>query len=126
MAYRYCISALQSINDTGAAVAAARIDSGVNEHFAHDIRQYNEFFSKNQNKTATDFASIVNDTYLKTSGEDSGVTSYGEVCNLLVNLYIEEVIMPEHVQDAENAFDPYDENQVDISGIVGALPGGRP
>jgi hypothetical protein len=34
--------------------------------------------------------------------------------------------MPEHVQDAENAFDPYDENQVDISGIVGALPGGRP
>lgn len=126
MAYRYCISALQSVNDTGAAVAAARIDSGVNEHFAHDIRQYNEFFSKNQNKTATNFASIVNDTYLKTSGEESGVTSYGEVCNLLVNLYIEEIVMPEHVQDAENAFDPYDENQVDISGIVGALPGGRP
>lgn len=122
MAYRYCHNALSAINDTGAAVAAARIASGVNEHFAHDMREYDDFFARNQDKNATNFANAVNDAYLKTSGDSAGTGSYGEVADLLANLYIKEILMPEHVQDAESSFDPYDENQVDLSGIVGALP----
>ena len=122
MAYRHCYNALASINDVNASVAAARINSGVNALFAGDMLIYDRFFAENQDKAATNFASTVNDTYLKTSGDDAGVGSYGEVCDLLTNLFIKEILMPNQVQDAEGAFDPYDENQVDLSGIVGALP----
>ena len=122
MAYRYCYNALAAINDVNASVAAARINSGVNELFAGDMRTYDRFFAENQDKSATNFASAVNDSYLKTSGDDAGEGSYGEVCDLLANLFIKEVLMPNQVQNAEGAFDPYDEGQVDLSGIVGALP----
>ena len=90
------------------------------------MRQYDAFFQQNQNKAATNFATSVNDTYIKANGDNAGMNSYGEVCDLLVNLYVEEVLMPEHNQGAADSFDPYDENQVDLNGIVGALPGGRP
>ena len=122
MAYRHCYSALAAINDVNASVAAARINSGVNALFAGDMLVYDRFFAENQDKSATNFASTVNDTYLRTSGDDAGVGSYGEVCDLLTNLFIKEILMPNQVQDAEGAFDPYDEGQVDLSGIVGALP----
>ena len=102
--------------------SAARINSGVNALFAGDMLVYDRFFAENQDKSATNFASTVNDTYLRTSGDDAGVGSYGEVCDLLTNLFIKEILMPNQVQDAEGAFDPYDEGQVDLSGIVGALP----
>ena len=122
MAYRHCYNALAAINDVNASVAAARINSGVNALFAGDMLVYDRFFAENQDKSATNFASTVNDTYLRTSGDDAGVGSYGEVCDLLTNLFIKEILMPNQVQDAEGAFDPYDEGQVDLSGIVGALP----
>ena len=126
MAYRYCYSALVSVNATEAAIAAARIASGVNDNFTHDLNAYNRFFAENQDEGATNLANTVNDTYIKVSGDDQGVTSYGEVCDLLVNLYIKEIILPAQQEDAKNTFDPYDENQVDLEGIVGALPQTQP
>ena len=121
MAYTYCFNALSSVNDTQASVASARIAAGVNANFSRDLKTYSQFFRDNSSESATAFANVVNDTYLKASG-DNGVTSYGEVCDLLVNLYIQEVILPAQQEDAKATFDPYDENQVDLEGIVGALP----
>ena len=122
MAYRYCFSALSSVSSPEAATAAARIASGVNKNFAQDLKAYNKFFEDHQDEDATKLADTVNDTYIKASGDDQGVKSYGEVCDLLVNLYIKEIILPAQKEENASKFDPYDENQVDLEGIVGALP----
>ena len=126
MAYTYCYNALASVNSTEASIATVRIAAGVNENFAHDLKAYSQFFEDNHDENATNLANTVNDVYLKTSGDESGITSYGEVCDLLVNLYIKEIVLPQQQEDAKATFDPYDETQVDLSGIVGALPKEEP
>lgn len=119
MAYRYCYSALATAQSTDAAAAAARIDSGVSDLMKRDLQYYDQFFNAKQDDKATDFANTVNDTYLKTSGESAGVASYGKVCDLLVNWHIQQVVLPE-LTITIAPFDPYDETQVDLSGIVNA------
>ena len=64
----------------------------------------------------------VNDTYLKTSGEKQGISSYAQVCDLLVNWHIQTVVLPSITQ-TETRFDPYDTTKVDLSGIVNAKGG---
>ena len=119
MAYRYCYSALASAQSTNAAAAAARIDSEVSDLLRRDLQYYDSFFSTKKDEKATKVADTVNDTYLKTSGESAGVASYGQVCDLLVNWHIQQIVLPE-LTITIAPFDPYDENQVDLSGIVNA------
>lgn len=119
MAYRYCYSALATAQSTDAAAAAARINSGVSDLMKRDLQYYDQFFNAKQDDKATDFANTVNDTYLKTSGESAGIASYGKVCDLLVNWHIQQVVLPE-LTITIAPFDPYDETQVDLSGIVNA------
>ena len=66
-----------------------------------------------------DAKEIVNDTYLKTSGDKVGIASYGQVCDLLVNWHYQTVVLP-GITESVKIFDPYNENQVDLSGIVNA------
>lgn len=128
MAYRYCYTALLSVGRSTsidptlvmeAAEAAKRIDANVNENLRRDIEQYDSFFQENGNTLASNLADSVNDIYLKISGDSAGVSSYGEVCDLLVNWHIQEVVLPS-ITVVESQFDPYDETQVDLSGIVNA------
>ena len=119
MAYRYCYSALATAQATNAAAAAARIDSEVSDLLRRDLRYYDSFFSTKKDEKATKVADTVNDTYLKTSGESAGIASYGQVCDLLVNWHIQQIVLPE-LTITIAPFDPYDENQVDLSGIVNA------
>ena len=119
MAYRYCYSALATAQSTNAAAAAARIDSEVSDLLRRDLRYYDSFFSTKKDETATKVADTVNDTYLKTSGESAGIASYGQVADLLVNWHIQQIVLPE-LTITIAPFDPYDENQVDLSGIVNA------
>ena len=119
MAYRYCYSALNSVNSQSAAAAAARVSAGVNDNLKKDLSYYSNFFSSHQDSTATSFADSVNDTYLKISGDENGTASYGEVCDLLVNWHIQTVVLPS-ITVEDSHFDPYDENQIDLSGIVNA------
>jgi hypothetical protein len=123
MAYQYCYNALASTNSATAATAAARIATGVNENLRRDLNHYSQFFFDNQSEKSTKFADKVNDTYLKTSGDEEGIASYGQVCDLLVSWHIQEVVLPAQKEEAESTFDPYDENQVDLSGIVGTIKG---
>jgi len=119
MAYRYCYNALAGSGKAAAAAAAARVNNGVSDRLYRDMAYYNDFFASRQDDKATQLADTVNDTYLKTSGDEAGIESYGQVCDLLVNWHIQEVVMPT-ITVEEKPFDPYDETQVDLSGIVNA------
>ena len=119
MAYRYCYNALASVNSASAAAAAARVQDGVGELLARDMAAYSNFFASRKDTAATNLADTANDTYLKLSGDASGIASYGQVCDLLVNWHIQTVVLPS-ITVEESPFDPYDENKVDLSGIVNA------
>jgi hypothetical protein len=119
MAYRYCYNALASANSTNAAAAAARVASGAHSLLKRDLNYYNTFFSDNRNETATKVAATANNTYITASGDPAGIVSYDRVVDLLVNWHIEQVVLPSLTEE-EKPFDPLDESQVDLSGIVNA------
>ena len=119
MAYRYCYNALVNANTMASSAAAARIASEASSQLQQDMKYYSQFFSSRRDEKATEFANNVNDTYLKTSGDGAGVASYGDVCDLLVNWHYKTVVLPSLTVE-EKVFDPYDEKQVDLSGIVNA------
>lgn len=119
MAYRYCYTALASVRTASSTAALQELIAGVSDTLQRDLNTYDTFFSSKQDKTATNFADSVNDAYLKTSGVASGVASYGEVCDLLVNWHIQTVVLPS-ISEIESPFNPYDKNQIDLSDIVGA------
>ena len=119
MAYLYCYNALSQISTSTSIQAANEINKGVSDLLRQDMAHYNTFFISNRNQAATDFADTVNDNYLKTSGDKSGIASYGQVCDLLVNWHIQEIVLPS-ITVKDEVFDPYDERQVDLSGIANA------
>ncbi|MBQ8580442.1 MAG: DUF3810 domain-containing protein [Oscillospiraceae bacterium] len=119
MAYRYCYNALSSVNTQAAATAAARVSNGVSDLLKRDLSYYNSFFASKRSDAATTIADTANDTYLKVSGDESGIASYGQVCDLLVNWHIQTIVLPSMAVE-DSPFDPYDESQVDLSGIVNA------
>ena len=119
MAYRYCYNALVNANTMASSAAAARIASEASSQLQQDMKYYSQFFSSRRDEKATEFANNVNDTYLKTSGDEAGVASYGDVCDLLVNWHYKTIVLPSLTVE-EKVFDPYDEKQVDLSGIVNA------
>lgn len=118
MAYRYCYNALTSVNDASVASAAAKVKEGASEKLLKDMNYYSNFFSSKKSSTATKLADTLNDTYLKISGDEGGVNSYGQVCDLLVNWHIQTVVLPSMTVE-ESHFDPYDENQVNLAGNAG-------
>jgi hypothetical protein len=95
------------------------VASEVNEQLRHDMEGYDRLFASRENKAATKVANTANDTYLRTSGDSAGIRSYGEVTDLLVSWHYQRVVLPTIVVH-EKKFDPFDENQVDLSGIVHA------
>lgn len=119
MAYRYCYSAMSKVSHPSAAAAAARVQQGVSRQLQQDMDYYSQFFRSKENKAATNLADTMNDTYLKTSGDTNGIASYGQVCDLLVSWHIQTVVLPS-IAVEESKFDPYDESQIDLTGIVNA------
>ena len=111
MAYRYCYNALISQNTIASQEAAQRITAGVSDELYHDMAAYTSFFATNKDEAATDFATKVNDTYIKVNGNEQGVASYGTVCDLLVSWHIQEFVLPLQKEE-EVKFDPYDESKV--------------
>ena len=119
MAYRYCYNALAAAGTEEASAAAARIAAGVSDKLYRDLVSYNDFFASHRSQSATRFANTVNDTYLRTSGEEAGIRSYGMVCDMLVSWHIQQVVLPS-IAVEETPFDPFDETQVDLTGIANA------
>ena len=119
MAYRYCYTTLNSVNSQSAANAAGRVAAGVNNKLRYDLDLYDYNYNQLHGTAAYSLGQSAADTYLKLSGDKGGVAAYGEVCDLLVTWHIQKVVLPS-VTVTEKPFDPYDENQVDLSGIVNA------
>ena len=84
-AFVYCHNALYKVSP---ATARAMWDYADERVYA-DCVAANEHYAKYEGKVQ-DAAQKVNDTYLKTFGQTSGVQSYGEVADLLISLYFAE------------------------------------
>ncbi len=123
MAFRYCYNALASVNTTASNAAAQQIYSGIGKELKADLDHYREFFAEHMDDGAADLANQANDTYIKVSGDESGVESYGQVSDLLVGWYLQEIYLPAH-KDEETKFDPTDKNQVELQDRP-AIAGGR-
>ncbi len=123
MAFRYCYNALASVNTTASTAAAQLIYSGISPELMTDLNYYREFFAEHQDEGATNLANQANDTYIKVSGDESGVQSYNEVSDLLISWYLQEIYLPAH-KDEETKFDPTDKNQVELTGAPVSM-GGR-
>ena len=109
MAYRYCYTSLVTANTGDTSAAAARVNKGVCDELYQDMTAYNKFFSKvgsSGNAATTNLAS-----------DENGFVSYGKVTDLLVSWHIQQIVLPS-ITVVEDPFDPYDPNQVDISGNV--------
>ena len=117
MAYRSCLDALVNAGIEEAAAAAARIKTGVNSYLSHDLKAYDRFFATHRNAKAVDMADSITGVYqsvLRIQPQESGTLAV-----LLVNWYIQEQVLPYLDQEEITGFDPMDEEQVDISEIIG-------
>lgn len=119
MAYKYCYNAIAGLGTAEAKEVMQRVKSGISEALYHDLSSYNDFFAEKKDEKATQVANTVNDTYIKSQGDDRGVASYGAVCDMLVSWHIQTIVLPSKVVE-DTKFDPFDEDQVDLSGIVNA------
>ena len=117
MAFRYCYNSLASLSTSTAANAANQIYAGINEMFMSDLDTYRNYYLSVQDEKATNFAESVNNSYIQASGDESGTQSYGEVTDLLVGWYVQEIALPTDVEDEEDIFDPFDENYIFQDGL---------
>ena len=109
MAYRFCIDALESVD----ADAAETVAAGCSEQLLADLQGYDRYFDENRDEQMTLLVAEVTDTYAEaTSAEE---VRYSSVCDYLVNWHIDQYVEEEII---EEKFDPFDESQVDLSGLV--------
>lgn len=121
MAYYYCHAAIADIPTSTAQACAQATESGVSAQMRADLEDVLDFYGEAEttaNVQAT--ANIVapdNQTTL------ISFSSYTDVADLFASWYIQRHILPrQQTEDANKEFDPLDETQVDLSGIVNAKP----
>ena len=118
MAFRYCYASLTKISTTTAINAAEKIYAGVNQKFKQDLKAYSAYYAEATDDGASQFADTINNAYIQASGDESGTKSYGEVTDLLLMWYWQEIYTPAHVDDeTEDSFDPFDEGYVFGEGL---------
>ena len=120
MAYYYCYNALVSSNTVEATAAAARVNDGVSTQLHRDLTNYTQFF--NIPGLGNGPAARMTAEAEATEGMLVTVKEYDDVSDLLVAWHIQTVVIPS-ISVEERTFDPMDENQVDLTGIVNAVPG---
>ncbi len=92
MGYRYCLKALEALDASTGSTHAAGVAQLENRNLDYDLALCDAFFGSKEMK----------DT---------------QVCDLLTSWHIQEVVLPTLIVE-EEAFDPFDKTQVDLSGIV--------
>ena len=113
MAYRFCIEALSSVD----LEAAEKLSAAVTGNLAADVDEYGKYFTENRDEQMTMLVSSVTDTYEEATADET--VRYSSVCDYLVNWHIDQYVEETIV---EQKFDPFDETQVDLSGLVNAKP----
>ena len=90
-AYRYCEKALEVAAKTSGNNSLLTVRAAVNDPLAHDLETFQDFFGKGYTDT--------------------------QVAELLVYWHIQNYVLPLQQED-KVLFDPLDETQVDLSGLV--------
>lgn len=85
-AYIYTYNALAKVD----SAAAAEIRSTLSETVLRDVRRASEHYDQYEGEVQ-ETAEKLNDLYLKTFQDESGVQSYGEVTDLLIAWYLQNV-----------------------------------
>ena len=101
VAYRYCYNALKQVADVSA------LDHMTCAQLKHDLDNFNDLGIYNEKVTKLSSARVESDS------------EYGSITDCLVSGYIQEFIVPLQIEE-ETKFDPMDESQVDLSGLVNA------
>ena len=114
MAYRYCYDALNTMQIKSAQAAAASLKKNENSYLAADVERYNASFAVGSDYAYAEASEPAAD------GEDTQNTPVrSSVADLLTSWHIQQYVLP-LMEEEEVMFDPMDENQVDLSGIVNA------
>lgn len=120
MAYRYCYNALADMNSSLTQEAAQSLKQTESQFLRQDLAAYNDSFA-----TGSDHAYYETDSkqsIIKVMEDKIKVTDAPEranVADLLVSWHLQNYVLP-LLQEEEVTFDPLDETQVDLSGIVNA------
>lgn len=101
VAYRHCYDALKKVADVSS------LDQTACAELQHDMKEFGSLGIPKVKATKLSSARVV-------EGEE-----YGSVTDCLVSWYIQEFIVPLQIEE-ETKFDPLDESQVDLSGLVNA------
>ena len=110
MAYKFCHAALYSVDEDAAYAIDEKIQGNP---LYNDINELGSFYSENHDEELTRLVATVTDTYNEATEADAALA--GTVCDYLVNWHIDQYVEEEEV---ENKFDPFDETQVDLTGLV--------
>ena len=105
MAYRYCQSALMSMDTAMAQQAAMKLNGTENDLLRADMLAY-----------GSSFAVKADDKYTEAKTPDDQGTVRSSLVDLLVNWHIQEHVLP-LLKDDVIIFDPLDEHQVDLTGL---------
>ncbi len=117
MAYYYCYQAILSIPTSTAQACAENTDKGVNETMRKDLDQVLKFYGKAKSTANVQASANITDS-------DNQITlisfsSYSDVADLFASWYIQEYILPNYESETPvQEFDPLDETQVDLSGLI--------
>ena len=105
MAYRYCQSALLSMDTAMAQQAAMKLNGTENENLRADMIAYGASFAvKGDHK------------YVESVSNEKDGPQRCNAVDLLVSWHIQEHVLPQ-LKDDVILFDPLDENQVDLTGL---------
>ena len=94
MAYRACVNALKAVDSPSGRSALTRVENGMSAGMKQDLEDYNGFLGK------------------KAGNADE------ELTNLLVSWHVQTVVLPSQETEPEDLFDPYDETDELIQGIL--------
>ena len=117
MAYYYCYEALASISTSTAQAAAKNSEKGVTRNMRFDLDKCIDFYG--ERVVAANVQAEANITDEKGEVTLISFSSYNSVTDLFASWYIQEFILPAYKEEVQE-FDPLDESQVDLSGIVNA------
>ena len=121
MAYYYCYAAMEDIPTSTAQACAKATADGVNSQMQKELDVVLKFYG--EAKTSANVQATANITSQDDQTTLISFSSYTDVADLYASWYIQRHILPrQEIENPHKEFDPLDESQVDLSGIVNAKP----
>lgn len=113
MAYNACQQAVKQASGVNPASAIAQ---GESENLRRDLETYHKFYSSNKNEKAVALVGKLEAQYDELSDVKEAVTVY-TLADLLVCWHIQEIVVEDEPVQV-STFDPFDKNQVDLTGLI--------